>query len=231
MKYRIPLAAAAVTAVLLATGLAWANGSDDSSTSSSTTSSTSTTSTSSRVTTAPAPTATNPIVATTAASIGETNSTASIPDGTSQTFAIGNAGTVLLGRSGGSLQIIAATPNAGWASEVEVASGREVEGDFRNGPLRVKYNFEVEDGTVRVRIENRPDNVDGDDDGVNDDQRGDDDDNSGSASGDGDDDNSGPGSDDGDNDDSSGHGGDDHGDHDDDTSGPGSGDDDSDDDD
>jgi hypothetical protein len=159
-------------------------------------------------------------VATPAASIGEANSTASIPAGTSRTFAIGNAGTVLLGRSGGSLQIIAATPNVGWASEVEVASGRDVEGDFRNGGLRVKYNFELEDGTVRVRIENRSDNVDGDDDDVNDDdQRGDDDDNSGSGSGDGD------------NDDSSGHGGDDHSDDDDDNSGPGSGDDDSDDDD
>jgi hypothetical protein len=132
---------------------------------------------------------------------------------------IGNAGTVLLGRSGGSLQIIAATPNAGWVSEVEVASGREVEGDFRNGTLRVKYNFELEDGTVRVRIENRNDNADGDDGGVNDDdQRRDDDD-----------DNSGPGS--GDDDDHSGSGhGDDDGDHD--NSGPGSGgDDDSDDDD
>jgi hypothetical protein len=132
---------------------------------------------------------------------------------------IGNAGTVLLGRSGGSLQIIAATPNAGWASEVEVPSGREVEGDFRNGTLRVKYNFELEDGTVRVRIENRNDDADGDDGGVNDDdQRRDDDD-----------DNSGPGS--GDDDDHSGSGhGDDDGDHD--NSGPGSGgDDDSDDDD
>ena len=102
-----------------------------------------------------------------------------------------------------------------------MASGREVEGDFRNGALRVKYNFELEDGTIRVRIENRSDNVDGD--AVNDDdQLPDDDDNSGPGSGDGDDDNSGPGSGDGDDDDTSGHGGDDH-DDDDDNSGPGSG--------
>lgn len=216
MKYRIPLAAAAVTAVLLATGLAWANGSDDTSPSSSTTSSTSrsstaTSSTSPTVTTATAPAPTNPVVATTApsATSREANSTASIPDGTSQTFVIGEAGTILLGRSDGSLQIIAATPNAGWASEVEVASGREVEGDFRNGTLRVKYNFELEDGTVRVRIENRNDDADGDDDRViDDDRRGDDDDdNSGPGSG-GDDDNSGSGHDDDDGDhDNSGPGG------------------------
>ncbi|HJQ95784.1 MAG TPA: hypothetical protein VJ935_08785 [Acidimicrobiia bacterium] len=161
--------------------------------------------------TGPAPTAPNPIVATTAASTGESNSAATIADGTSRTFAIGNAGAVLLGRTAGSLRIIAATPNAGWASEVEIASGREVEGDFRSGGLRVKYNFELEDGTVRVRIENRSDNVDGDDDGVNDDddddeQRGDDD-NSGPGSGD-DDDNSGLGHRDGEDDhDNSGPGG------------------------
>ena len=129
---------------------------------------------------------------------------------------IGNAGTVLVGRSGGSLQIIAATPNAGWASEVEVASGREVEGDFRSGVLRVKYNFELEDGAVRVRIEAGDGANDGDDDdrrGDDDDDRsgGDDDDNIGPGSGDGDDDNSGSGHDDDDDDD------------DDDNSGPGSG--------
>jgi hypothetical protein len=37
--------------------------------------------------------------------------------------------------------------------EVEVSTGREVEGDFRNGSLRVTFNFELEDGMVRVGIE------------------------------------------------------------------------------
>ena len=219
MKFRIPIAAAAVTAVLLATAFAWANGSSGSTSgSTSSTSSTSTTSTNPTATLQTSPTVPSPTVTTqttAASSAPRTSSTESIPDGTSRTFVIENAGTVLVGRSGGSLQIIAATPNAGWASEVEVASGREVEGDFRSGVLRVKYNFELEDRAVRVRIEAGDDSNDGDDDN----RRGDDDDD---RSG-GDDDNSGPGSGDGDDENSgSGHGDDDD-DHD--NSGPGSGDD------
>ncbi|HEY3427635.1 MAG TPA: hypothetical protein VGK83_03095, partial [Acidimicrobiia bacterium] len=165
----------------------------------------------------PSPTVTQ---TTAAPSAPRASSTESIPDGTSRTLVIGNAGTVLVGRSGASLQIIAATPNAGWASEVEVASGREVEGDFRSGVLRVKYNFELEDGAVRVRIEAGDDSRDGDDDnrrGDDDDDRsgGDDDDNSGPGSGDGDDDNSGSGHDDDDDDDNSGPGSGDNSDDDD----------------
>ena len=224
MKYRIPLAAAAVTAVLLATAFAWADGSSGSTSgSTSSTSSTSTTSTTPTATSQASPIVPSPTVTTQTTAVPpapRASSIESIPDGTSRTFVVENAGTVLVGRNGASLQIIAATPNAGWASEVEVASGREVEGDFRSGVLRVKYNFELEDGAVRVRIEAGDDSRDGDDDnrrGEDDDDRsgGDDDDNSGPGSGDGDDDNSGSGHDDDDADD--------------DNSGPGSGDSDDDD--
>ena len=66
---------------------------------------------------------------------------------------VADAGAVLLRRSGGSLSIVSTESNPGWVVEVEVATGREVEGDFRNGSRRVKFNFELEDGVVRVRIE------------------------------------------------------------------------------
>jgi frataxin-like iron-binding protein CyaY len=66
---------------------------------------------------------------------------------------VADAGSVLLRRSGGSLTIVSTESNPGWVVEVEVATGREVEGDFRNGGRRVKFNFELEDGVVRVRIE------------------------------------------------------------------------------
>ena len=66
---------------------------------------------------------------------------------------VANAGSVLLRRSGGSLTIVSTESNPGWVVEVEVATGREVEGDFRNGNRRVKFNFELEEGVVRVRIE------------------------------------------------------------------------------
>ncbi|MGH8926123.1 MAG: hypothetical protein ACRDWA_16040 [Acidimicrobiia bacterium] len=216
MKYRIPLAAAAVTLLLLVTGLAWADDSTGSG-NSSTTSTTSTSSTSTSSTMASSSVTNSTVTSPTTTAASASPALATIPDGTSRTFVVENAGTVLVGRSGNSLQIIAATPNAGWSSEVEVASGREVEGDFRRGGVRVKYNFELEDGTVRIRIEVR-DN-DGDDDAL------DDDDNSGPGSGDDDgadgEDNSGSGSGRDDNSGSS------HGDDDDhDNSGPGDGDDD-----
>jgi hypothetical protein len=70
---------------------------------------------------------------------------------------VGEAGVVVLARTDTGLQIVNTRTNAGWAVEVEVASGREVEGDFRNGTLRIKFNFELEDGVVRVRIENDSD--------------------------------------------------------------------------
>jgi frataxin-like iron-binding protein CyaY len=66
---------------------------------------------------------------------------------------VADAGSVLLRRSEGSLTIVSTESNPGWVVEVEVATGREVEGDFRNGSRRVKFNFELEDGVVRVRIE------------------------------------------------------------------------------
>jgi frataxin-like iron-binding protein CyaY len=66
---------------------------------------------------------------------------------------VADAGSVLLRRSGGSLTIVSTESNPGWVVEVEVATGREVEGDFRSGSRRVKFNFELEDGVVRMRID------------------------------------------------------------------------------
>jgi frataxin-like iron-binding protein CyaY len=74
---------------------------------------------------------------------------------------VADAGSVLLRRDGGSLTILSTQANPGWAVEVEVATGREVEGDFRNGGRRVQFNFELEDGVVRVRIESEGSTSDG----------------------------------------------------------------------
>jgi frataxin-like iron-binding protein CyaY len=76
-----------------------------------------------------------------------------LADGQVSQVVVADAGSVLLRRSGGSLTIVSTESNPGWVVEVEVATGREVEGDFRNGSRRVKFNFELEDGVVRVRIE------------------------------------------------------------------------------
>ena len=66
---------------------------------------------------------------------------------------VADAGSVLLRRDGSSLAVVSTQANPGWVVEVEVGTGREVEGDFRNGGRRVKFNFELEDGVVRIRIE------------------------------------------------------------------------------
>jgi hypothetical protein len=76
-----------------------------------------------------------------------------LSDGQVSDVTVGEAGTVLLRRNGGSLNVVSTQANSGWVVEVEVASGREVEGDFRNGGRRVKFNFELEDGVIRIRTE------------------------------------------------------------------------------
>jgi hypothetical protein len=127
------------------------------------------------------------------------------------------AGTVLVSVENGSLRLIAATPTAGWRAEVEQASGREVEVDFRAGTKRVQVNVEFEDGQVRERVRVR-DDADGTDvrteNGTVTRDDSDDHSNSGPGSGDDlDDDHSGSGHDDDDDADDdhsgSGHGGDD----------------------
>ena len=76
-----------------------------------------------------------------------------LTDGQSSNVVVADAGSVLLRRNGGTLTIVSTESNPGWAVEVEVATGREVEGDFRNGSLRVTFNFELEDGVIKIKIE------------------------------------------------------------------------------
>jgi hypothetical protein len=79
-------------------------------------------------------------------------STVTVPDGGTSTFAAGEAGSVTIRRSGGSLSIVSVNPNAGWVSEVEQGTGAEVEVKFVNGTTRIDFNAELEDGGVRVRV-------------------------------------------------------------------------------
>jgi hypothetical protein len=56
---------------------------------------------------------------------------------------------------GASLRVVGTTPAAGWRSEVERATGREIEVDFRSGTSRVQVDVELEDGQVRERVRSR----------------------------------------------------------------------------
>ena len=95
-----------------------------------------------------------------AAAAAETSDSVNLPDGTTQTFPAGAAGTVTVGRSGAVLNVVAVGTNPGWIAEIERASGPEVEVEFRNGTARVDLEAEFEDGAVRVRVRERNDVVD-----------------------------------------------------------------------
>jgi hypothetical protein len=79
------------------------------------------------------------------------------PAPTVRTVDAAGAGTVVVSVESNSLRLVAATPTAGWRVEVEQASGREVEVDFRSGTKRVQVNIEIEDGQVRERVRVRDD--------------------------------------------------------------------------
>jgi len=110
------------------------------------------------------------------------------------TYDAGAAGTVSIISNGSSLTVVSVNSDAGWSTDVEVASGREIEIDFRNRDRRIQFNAELEDGDIRIRVRDR----------VTDDSRDDDADNSGHGNSDDDDaDNSGHGNSDDDDDDDS----------------------------
>ena len=51
------------------------------------------------------------------------------------------------------LNVSAVTPSAGWTFSIEAGDGAsEAEVDFTNGAARVRFNAELEDGGVRVRV-------------------------------------------------------------------------------
>lgn len=65
------------------------------------------------------------------------------------------AGTVTYRIDGATLSVIDATPAAGSTIEVEQATGREIEVDFRSATQRVQVNVEFEDGVARERVRTR----------------------------------------------------------------------------
>jgi hypothetical protein len=85
--------------------------------------------------------------------VTSTETNVAIAVGQQQTIPVDTAGSVVLLRSETQLQILSVIPNPGYVPEIELAAGREVEADFRGEGRRVKFNAELEDGQVRLRIE------------------------------------------------------------------------------
>jgi hypothetical protein len=123
MIKRISIISTAVLATLLIAGLAWATP-DNSLGSPTTTTSTSL--------------AAGPATGAQAAATG--------------TYDAGVAGQVTVDQSGISLSVGNVAANPGWAPEVEMASGRDVEVKFVNGNERIDFQAELEDGVVKTRV-------------------------------------------------------------------------------
>jgi hypothetical protein len=75
--------------------------------------------------------------------------------GTETVYEVGDAGTVTIANDGTQLEIVSVDQNDGWLIEIEMATGREVEVDFRSGTRRIQFNAELEDGEIRVRARER----------------------------------------------------------------------------
>ena len=75
--------------------------------------------------------------------------------GTETVYEVGDAGTVTITNDGTQLEIVSVDQNDGWLIEIEMATGREVEVDFRSGTRRIQFNAELEDGEIRVRARER----------------------------------------------------------------------------
>jgi hypothetical protein len=97
-----------------------------------------------------------PATSTTGSTATDDNPAAAPADGTRVVQAAG-AGTVTVALAAGRLELLSATPAAGWSVEVEQSAGTEVEVDFRRGAERVQVDLEVEDGAVRERLRIRDD--------------------------------------------------------------------------
>jgi len=99
----------------------------------------------------------DPVPASAVASPTQDESTANVPDGSTATFAAGDAGAVTIRRSGGTLTVVSVNAGPAWAFEIEQGADVEIEVTFVNGPTRVDFNAELEDGAVRVRVGVRAD--------------------------------------------------------------------------
>jgi hypothetical protein len=91
-------------------------------------------------------------VSATAPAPSQDQSTVAVPDGATATFAAGDAGSVTIRRTGGTLAVASVNTSPGWVSDVEQGAGVEIEVTFVNGTTRIDFSAELEDGGVRVRV-------------------------------------------------------------------------------
>jgi hypothetical protein len=100
---------------------------------------------------------TTPVTSTTTAPNAPAAAAGTVPTtslvGGDVTYPVLDAGHVTVRVEGAQLRVVDAAANAGWRAVVERSPAREVEVSFRAGTARVDFNAELEDGTVRVRVD------------------------------------------------------------------------------
>jgi hypothetical protein len=67
------------------------------------------------------------------------------------TCSAGKFGSVTIARDGLVLTVVSVQPAPGFTARVDVATGLEVEVQFRKGTKRIDFKAEVEDGVVETR--------------------------------------------------------------------------------
>ena len=137
MKYRLLFGIGAVSLALLATGFALAGNSDIDKSIATPTTLTSATNDRATSVTADAPVA----------------RAYSIADRSIKSVRIEQAGELVIGRSGDSIHVVSALPNAGWTSTVEVTIGQFVQGTFQGGGSGLRYSIALVDGALEITID------------------------------------------------------------------------------
>ncbi len=85
----------------------------------------------------------------------ETRRFVNLGDGQTQTFAAGPAGNVTISLTSTTLRIVSVDPASGWTVVKTSTEPGEVRVDLVNGAVTVRFDAEIEDGAVRVRVRQR----------------------------------------------------------------------------
>lgn len=85
--------------------------------------------------------------------------TESVQSATGSTvYSVEDAGTVTVAFDGTALTLVDKAAAAGWTVSVDSVLATEIEVDFVSADRHLRFNAEIEDGAVRVRVEDRTEN-------------------------------------------------------------------------
>ncbi len=77
-----------------------------------------------------------------------------------KTYTVGDAGSVQIKVSGGNLELLDATPNAGWEITETRTEADQIKIEFRNGSEKVEFEAELDHGQLQTKTEIKSNNSD-----------------------------------------------------------------------